>query len=312
MKTRMGGIDRGVKLAAEREARRKLDPIDDYPRRVGQFKYDAVDALSEGRGRGVFSTAPLQRERSCTVELRTLLEDQVGELQPVKVGARGVVFLMAHGGDDKQEAGADVELLRRVDRLYSGTITPAFCMKVVPILRSVRLDYHNDNNACAGDAGQGIDQVGDERLFRGLERIGADLEGIVSRAGPIFCVGSHPTVQPGGVKISIAVKFSSRKLLGEDLKQRCITALGRGFAERSVSGQSKRVVGVSLSSPDVVIVVEGLDVMGRKFLLVGLAPARWLAPGKLQLRALNEAARKRATDGGTGSDTTCPSKRRKL
>lgn len=299
----MGGIDRGVKLAAEREARRKLDPIDDYPRRVGQFKYDAVDALSEGRGRGVFSTAPLQRERSCTVELRTLLEDQVGELQPVKVGARGVVFLMAHGGDDKQEAGADVELLRRVDRLYSGTITPAFCMKVVPILRSVRLDYHNNNN---------IDQVGDERLFRGLERIGADLEGIVSRAGPIFCVGSHPTVQPG-VKISIAVKFSSRKLLGEDLKQRCITALGRGFAERSVSGQSKRVVGVSLSSPDVVIVVEGLDVMGRKFLLVGLAPARWLAPGKLQLRALNEAARKRATDGGTGSDTRGgPSKRRKL
>lgn len=85
----MGGIDRGVKLAAEREARRKLDPKDDYPRRVGQFKYDAVDALSEGRGRGVFSTAPLQRERSCTVELRTLLEDQVGELQPVKVGARG-------------------------------------------------------------------------------------------------------------------------------------------------------------------------------------------------------------------------------
>ncbi len=294
-----------VKEAAELEAGRKLDHDEDYSRRIGQYKYDAVDALSEGRARGVLSTAPLQRERSCTIELLSFMAYQ-GDLRSVKVGARGVVFLIV---DNNDEEGADVEWLRRVDRLYSGTTTN-FCIKAVPILRSVRLD-----NACAGDAGQDIDQVGDERLFRGLEHIGADLEDIVSRSGSMFC---DPTVQPGGVKISIAVKFSGRKLLGEDLKQRCITALGRGFAGRSDSGQSKQLVGVSLSSPDVVIVVEALDVMGRKFLLVGLAPARWLAPGgKLQLRTLNEAARKagedrkRATDGGAGADTTGPGKKRR-
>ncbi len=312
-KKKMGRNSPTVREAAELEAGRKIDYDEGHSSRVGQYKYDAVDALSAGRGRGVFATCPIRRERSATVELRDLLAyEREINLRPVKGSARGLVFLMededasdglinaADPTNPRNLPGdaADVELLRRVDRLlYGNGDGTKFCIKVFPVFHSVRL-----HDAHAGDAGERTVD-GDERLCQELVRIGADLEAVVGRSESMFR-GPSTGVQETGGHISIAVKFSGRKLLDDDLKQRYITALCRGFA----GSRKPKQVSVSLQSPDVVVIVEALDVMGRTFLMVGLAPARWLTRGKLQLRALNGAARKasggdrkRAADGLAGA-----------
>ena len=134
-KKKMGRNSPTVREAAELEAGRKIDYDEGHSSRVGQYKYDAVDALSAGRGRGVFATCPIRRERSATVELRDLLAyEREINLRPVKGSARGVVFLMededasdglinaADPTNPRNLPGdaADVELLRRVDRLLYG------------------------------------------------------------------------------------------------------------------------------------------------------------------------------------------------
>ena len=256
---------KSLKRAAEEQMGRRLPSDDDFDEShpvIGRFKYDAVRLMSES-AKGFFLTCMIRRERSCAREASTSLLKSETQLPSAKLSARGVVFLLADAED------SDSSVLNRVRQVYDCAdedLRVDFTLRMVPVLRTAALD---------------------DGVPAKMEHIGADLARAASSV-PIF------GMREGRKEMSLAVAFNGRKLCPDEVKQRCITMVAKGFANACPSGMKVRV---DLKRPDTLICVEVLDVMARTFFLVGVAPSPWLAEGTLRLKVL------RTTGNGSKDET---------
>jgi hypothetical protein len=246
-----GGSRVSLKRAAEEEMCRRLPDGDDFDGsrpEIGRFRYDAVNLMRDGT-KGYLCTCKIRRERSCSREATTVLLKSETQLPSAKLSARGVVFLLAPEGD------SDQDILSNVDQVYaSPDLRVDFVVRMTPILHTVLCD---------------------DSVPAALERIGLEVARVA------FCSSVFP-IKDDEKMVSFALQWNGRKLCNREQKQQCIDSLGKGFAAGCPGG-----VRVDLVHPDVVVIVEAIEVMSKRFFLVGLAPSSWLETcGKLQLKSL--------------------------
>ena len=238
---------------AEQQMGRRLptqDGFDENHPTLGTFRYDAVRSLTEGTARGYIATCAMRRERSCAREASALLGYE-NQLQSAKVSARGVVLLLTSMTDDMEEGGTrDADVLSRAADLFEneeGHKEILFTVRIVPVLRTTVLD---------------------DGVAERLSKLGEEIA---------VCALAEFTSVFKKDEVAIGVAFNGRKLVDNVVKRDCISRLASGFQVGCVCK-----VRVDLGTPDILLIVEAMDVMSRNFLMLGVAPSAWLANGKLR------------------------------
>lgn len=247
-----------LKRDAEAEMGRKLpdDALYDSNKEIGRYRYDAVKTLTEGTSGGYLITCTIRRERSCLHEIREkgLMMSEKNALGIVKISARGIVMLL------ESEGTGDLSILESVAKVYKREpdASIAFTQRISPVLRTFL--YKEDT-------------------FKSLlEQAGKDLAGLlVDKSSDVLkCLWNREEVK-------IAVMFHGRDVVSNK-RSDFIHSIAKGFSDGfTPNGRIK----VDLGQPDVVLTVDGVSVMGRDFVVVGICLSDWcVTKPRIRLKSL--------------------------